>query len=283
MRVVLLGLLFLACLVSAAPQPTLVGTWTDQRYGGNLYFCVDSQYNVWSTYSEAGVMWGRANEDMTEAAGRWYEVGGDKECNAGRWQAILFPAEDEDDIDYMEIVWFCRERLDKPVSARYESRLSTVANGDQCNEVATVMPFQGSWANLQLGLNKAVFCSDGFDAYGSITTDTNTEVYVEGNSFEEGRIFTGNYTLVTANRERATGDFMFFATSRREGVQFIWTPSVNTREIDNPRRHTVDQMIFRGEVDNGCRDNAYVIGENPASTLHVAWALIVAVVAVVLF
>ena len=72
MRVVFLGLLFLACAVSAAQLSTLEGTWTDQRYGGNLYFCIDNQLTVWSTYSEAGVMWGRANEDMTEAAGRWY-------------------------------------------------------------------------------------------------------------------------------------------------------------------------------------------------------------------
>ena len=212
-----------------------------------------------------------------------YEAGPNKDCNAGRWQAILKRAEDEDDVDFMEIIWFCRENLERPVSGRYETRLSEVANGDQCNVVTNSMPFQGSWANLKLGLNKVVLCSDGFDASGSITTDVNTEVFVEGSSFEDGRIFTGNYTLLTSTGERATGDYMFFPTSRREGVQFIWTPSVNVAEIENTRRHTVDQLIFRGEVDNGCRDNAYIVGENPASTLHMAWALLVVLVAVVLF
>lgn len=52
-------------------ERSIEGTWTDARYGGRLYLCVDDNFNVWGTYSEAGVYWGSTTPNQNFAAGRW--------------------------------------------------------------------------------------------------------------------------------------------------------------------------------------------------------------------
>jgi hypothetical protein len=69
--VVCLFLLFAGILCQ---ELTLNGAWTDPRYGGNLYICVDDHSRIWATYSEIGVYWGRlleTPENGAIAAGRW--------------------------------------------------------------------------------------------------------------------------------------------------------------------------------------------------------------------
>lgn len=73
MSKLVLALVFFAsfCVCQTFNERSLEGTWTDSRYGGRLYLCVDDELNVWGTYSEAGVYWGRTTPNQNFATGRW--------------------------------------------------------------------------------------------------------------------------------------------------------------------------------------------------------------------
>ena len=73
-RFALAAVLFFAavvvCQVYLDETKTIEGTWTDSRYGGRLYFCVNG-HKVYGTYSEVGVYWGEVNPYHDYAKGRW--------------------------------------------------------------------------------------------------------------------------------------------------------------------------------------------------------------------
>lgn len=71
MKVLLVFAILCIAIAHAAPIRTVEGIWTDSKYGGKLYICVDDEYQLWATYSEAGVLWGRTNEDHTVSVGNW--------------------------------------------------------------------------------------------------------------------------------------------------------------------------------------------------------------------
>lgn len=73
MKVVLIFAIVCIALANAAPIRTVEGIWTDSKYGGKLYMCVDDDNQLWATYSEAGVLWGRTSEDRSVTVGNWLD------------------------------------------------------------------------------------------------------------------------------------------------------------------------------------------------------------------
>ena len=73
MRVALvICLLVIGCLASNPYAPNSIeGGWSDPRFGGSLYFCVDDDLNVWGSYFNVGVYWGKTDVYQDIARGRW--------------------------------------------------------------------------------------------------------------------------------------------------------------------------------------------------------------------
>jgi len=163
-RFALVAVLFFAALVACQKvyldeTKTIEGTWTDSRYGGNLYFCVNDR-KVYGTYSEVGVYWGEINAYQDYAKGRWYQAG-NSACNSGWWEAE-FLTQDRDTLNFQAFCDFGGQRI-----YRYnESRITHVANSYQCNVVYEKQTVVGSWGNLKLGYKYIDMCDSEDDDEG---------------------------------------------------------------------------------------------------------------------
>merc|ERR1711934_363917 len=228
--------------------------------------------SVWATYSEAGVLWGRTSEDKTIAAGHWYEAGQRAVCNSGTWQAVI----DQSTPDTLEMVFFCSENENSPVAFRNETRLNDSTNDDDCHVVKGQATFPGTWGNKLLGVEKLVACEDGNRAYASIITEQERLVYVVGTSYEDGRIFTGQYFAEFGGAKR-TGPYMFFPISRTSAVQIFWSGGfIDIEEINDPTLHRVESGIqYRNDETSGCQDNDFLIDEIDSANMFAPAVLLI--------
>jgi len=165
-RFALAAVLFFAALVACQhlyldETKTIEGTWTDSRYGGRLYFCINDDRKVFGTYSEVGVYWGEVNPYHDYAKGRWYQAG-NSACNSGWWEAEFLDDDDRNTLNFQAFCDFGGQRI-----YRYnESRITHVANDKQCNVVYEKQSVVGSWGNLKLGYKYIDMCDSEDDDEG---------------------------------------------------------------------------------------------------------------------
>jgi len=271
----------LFCVAQALSRSTLEGTWTDSKYGGNLYICIDERWNVWASYSEAGVLWGKSTTDKTQAAGTWHEAG-DAPCNHGTWEAYFA----DPNVVGGEALIFqfrCDNVYINQIVQRVETRKSSVANDEDCLIVYEEAQFYGSWGNRLEGIDWLDACDSGDIAeistvyYGSPTA----YLYANGTAFEDGRLFSGNYTYSNLINEDDTGYYMFFPTSATEAVEIYWSSVVpiNYTLKDDPAIHALTRGIqFRDRRGNRCADNYFLTGYvSGAASLTVGFLMLIVV------
>lgn len=261
----LLCLIFIG-LVICEPLNTVEGIWTESKYGGKIYICVDDTSNLWATYSEAGVLWGRASLDRTIASGSWYEAGNNVTCTSGLWQAII----NQDEPNSLVITYVCEENPNDIAAIRTETRLSNSANNNDCNVVTQEQQFTGTWGNKLLGVEDYIACSDGNEGQASIVTDQETFVYVYGAAYENDRIFTGQWFSDETSGIRRHGSYLFFPINTQEAVQIFWTgDEINyERDINDPRSHRIESGIqYRGNSEEGCDAHSYLVEFISESTI----------------
>ena len=272
MKVVLFSLL--VCLFSvsfAAPLATVEGTWTDSRYGHNLYICVDDVNSFWATYSEAGVLWGRTNVDRTIATGEWFEAGDAHVCSHGTWQAQLF----QETPDEILFTYFCSETPGVVDVQFTETRLSTISNDAQCNVVTQHSSVDGSWRNKQQGIDSMIACEDGNQVRISINNEQKEFIYAVGTSYNNGEIVTG---LWFANDLEQFGPYMFFPTSAGEGVQFFWSGDfINSADFANPELHHVTHVNYVDSDTDGCKNYSYIVDTVGAASIQLPAIAFIAV------
>jgi len=258
MRVVILFCLVFIGLCIAEPIHTVEGIWTDSFIGGKNYICVDDTNNVWATFSEAGVLWGRTSLDKTIATGTWYTAGNAISCTSGPWQAIVY----QEDPDTLEISYYCEENTKQPFVSYNEKRLADSANNADCNVVTQEASFEGTWGNKLLGVEDLVACVNGNEAQASIVTDQETFVYVYGASYNDDRIFTGRWFSDEPNGIRRNGPYLFFPLNTQDAVQIFWTgDEINyEQDIDNPRNHRMERGIkYRSSQTGDCDSHNYLV------------------------
>jgi len=274
--------LFAVACVFAAPVPTLDGTWTDSKYGGKLFICIDERWSVWGSYSEAGVLWGKSTTDKTQASGTWYEAG-NAPCNYGTWEAY-FANESETGGEEAVIFQFrCNNELTNQIVQRIETRLSSVANDEDCLVVYEDADFTGSWGNRQTVQWLDACENSGNTAELSIVYAGNPAEYfwANGTSFEDGRLFSGNFYSGNLINEDDVGVTLFFPISQAEAVQITWTGAVDYTKRDDPAAHRLIRDIqFRDRLGNKCADNIFLNGyvsESSAASLTVGLLMLIVV------
>jgi len=270
---------FVLFCVAQALSSTIEGTWTDSKYGGDIHICIDDRWSVWASYSEAGVLWGKSTTDKTQAAGTWYEAG-DAICNYGTWEAYFA----DPTLVGGEALIF-QFRCDNPntnqIVQRVETRKSFVANDEDCLIVYEEAQFHGSWGNRLVGIDWLDACDNGDVAeisstyYGSPTG----YLYANGTSFEDDRLFSGNYTYSNLVNEDSRGVYLFFPISTTEAVNIYWNGPVNYTNKDDPDVHGLIRGIqFRDRRGNRCTDNYFLTGYvSGAASLTVGFLMLIVV------
>lgn len=159
------------------------------------------------------------------------------------------------------MAYFCEENPNYPIVQYNETRFTDSANDKDCHVVYDESKFEGSWGNKQLGVDKMSVCQDGNNAYASILTDQERFVYVIANSYENGRILTGQYYAEAQTGNQRSGPFMFFPVSKSEAVQVFWTgDSINPAQLNDPSLHRVETGIqYRDSSSSGCHDYSFVV------------------------
>jgi len=255
MKVVLLILaLSFVTIVLSSRTPTLDGTWTESKYGGKLYICIDDNLQLWATYSQAGVLWGKVSADKTEAYGNWYEAGNGK-CGNGTFKLFFNDAANT----ILNYTFTCGDdtKLYPTNYSRTEARLATFANDDECNVVTTPTDVTGSWANKQLKLNFLHICSYIVDGIGRASISMQydlTDLFVDGYEYASRKIIRGHY-YSRYDGVTEEGAYLFFALDREKAIQFFWQGSlIDPALIDEPLFHRVETPIaYKGSENPRCR------------------------------
>jgi len=179
---VVVGFCLLSCVLS---QLTFEGVWTDSKYGGQTFVCVDGD-TLWAAYSHVGIAVGTV--DGTTAYGDWYEVGGEIRPATSVTGSFRWTLTDNGQS------W--TGRLNTPTSqvtgTWNEQRISDdVPSARDCARLAASSVF-GRWSNNRLTWD---LCADGEDKYVSSFNNTESASggFSNGLSFNQGQIASGYF------------------------------------------------------------------------------------------
>jgi len=281
-RLLVVLLLVAFTLAQYELKQSIEGTWTDSRYGGKLYLCVDDDLNVWGTYSEAGVYWGKTTPDENFAKGRWYQAG-NSACNSGNWEAF-YESTDSNSLSFVVTCDFIGNQLNNFT----ETRFNGIATDAQCNVVYNfddIDGIEGSWGNIQQDFGYIDFCvfDDDDEAHASFARvpapGLNATVgYMTGQAMENHRIFQGDYSAKNPEDKFSSGNVLFFPRSPREAVMFLWPGP----QIRKNGQHTINTQIqYRDNSPEQCEDNRFVIFppgyvfSSMANSLSLSFALLI--------
>jgi hypothetical protein len=252
---------------------SIEGGWSDPRYGGSLFFCVDDDLNVWGTYSNLGVYWGKTDAFQDVAKGRWYQVGAG-DCVSGDWEAFY---ENNNATELNLIVYCDSDRNSQPYNFT-ASRFTTHASDDECLVVKEPTSFVGTWKPVTRADYYIDFCtSKGGDnnAEGSFWGNHSIPGYTYGRSWENYHLYQGRFAI----NKTGVFDFgyvLFFPRDYNKAVLFQYEGE-EVDDVGAADPHIAHVYYPFGLIDrspDNCELNRAILDQHISSASSIGFALI---------
>lgn len=277
-----IALLFATLLLAQVYcQTTWIGSYSDYRYGGKIYLCVDQHNRLSGSYSEVGLLQGEVN--TTHAWGEFYQAGTPKlfdpiDCTKGQFIFEMgtygfdgqYECEGQDfEDDDAGSLWH---------GERYSGNTPSAI---QCGTLILSGDVAGTYTNPNLAQtpNQLAICVDDDDGdqvtwegsynfYGSPYPQLNvTSGYIDGHRvYASGRVAVGTWY------ERNTaGAYMAFVRSNGQLGVYQWTGLVG-----NDGATVIDPFEYGDDSDQTVTNlNRVTTGDNSFcdSNMVYEWAI----------